>query len=61
MPNKNAHKGEEFFYVLEGTMKVVYDGQEHLLEAGDGFYFNSSYEHQTIPVSDIVKVLDIMI
>lgn len=57
----NAHTGEEFFYILEGEMKFILGGDEHILKAGDGFYFNSSYDHQTIPLTEVVKVLDILI
>jgi len=34
--------------------------QEYHLKEGDGIYFNGSMEHQTIPLSETVKVLDII-
>ena len=60
-PHHNSHRGEEFFYILEGEMEFVLGATVHLLRKGDGFYFNSAQEHQTIPVTDVVKVLDILI
>ena len=57
----NAHAGEEFFYILEGELRFRLGDQEHILRQGDGFYFNSSQEHQTIPLTEVVKVLDILI
>ena len=60
-PHHNAHKGEEFFYILEGEMRFLLGEQEHILKQGDGFYFHSSQEHSTVPLTDVVKVLDILI
>jgi transcriptional regulator with XRE-family HTH domain len=47
-----AHDGEQFIYVLQGLMAVKVDKAEYRLAAGDSLYFNSSDEHQVIPVSD---------
>jgi quercetin dioxygenase-like cupin family protein len=41
----NAHPGQEFDYLLEGTLRVVVDGHETVLEAGDSVYFDSGREH----------------
>lgn len=60
-PHKNAHNGEEFFYIIEGELLFILDGEEHCLRQGDGFYFNAAYDHQTIPLSEVVKILDIII
>jgi uncharacterized cupin superfamily protein len=40
-----SHHGQEFNYVLEGTVKFVFSGKEYILEAGDSVYFDSSYAH----------------
>jgi DNA-binding transcriptional MerR regulator/mannose-6-phosphate isomerase-like protein (cupin superfamily) len=41
-----AHEGEEFLYILRGSLEIVLDGGEkHTLEEGDSFYFESSNEH----------------
>ncbi|MEZ5335307.1 MAG: cupin domain-containing protein [Methanolobus sp.] len=41
----NSHPGQEFDYVLDGTLKVVIHGNELILEEGDSIFFDSSYEH----------------
>jgi len=44
-PSMNSHTGQEFDYVLEGTLKVAIHGQEIILEEGDSIFFDSSYSH----------------
>lgn len=34
--------GESFFYVLEGTHEVMYEGRNYILNEGDSCYINSS-------------------
>jgi len=41
----NAHPGQEFSYVLEGTLKVVVEGHEIILSPGDSIYFDSRHGH----------------
>lgn len=41
----SSHPGQEFNYVLEGTLMIVIDGHELILNEGDSLYFNSSYMH----------------
>lgn len=40
-----CHQGEEFLYVLEGTMEFFFKGQSHILEQGDSVYFDAEYPH----------------
>jgi DNA-binding transcriptional MerR regulator/quercetin dioxygenase-like cupin family protein len=41
-----AHEGEEFLYVLRGSLEITLDGGEtHRLNPGDSFYFQSSVQH----------------
>jgi DNA-binding transcriptional MerR regulator/mannose-6-phosphate isomerase-like protein (cupin superfamily) len=40
-----AHEGEEFVFVLRGTLNISLEGQEYLLKSGDSFYFESSTPH----------------
>ena len=39
------HPGGEFIYVLAGTLSVNIGGEEHMLEARDSVYFDSSVPH----------------
>mgnify|MGYP003292393691 CR=1 FL=1 len=41
----SAHEGEEFIYVLEGQVEVIYGKNPHLLEAGDSIYYDSIVKH----------------
>ena len=44
-PEFNSHPGQEFNFVLEGTLMVIVDGHEILLNEGDSIYFDSGYQH----------------
>ncbi|MDR1059925.1 MAG: cupin domain-containing protein [Clostridiales bacterium] len=41
----NAHPGQEFNYVIEGTLKIIINGRELVLSEGDSLYFDSSSPH----------------
>lgn len=41
----NSHPGQEFNYVLEGSLLIVVDNHEIELNEGDSIYFNSGYKH----------------
>jgi transcriptional regulator with XRE-family HTH domain len=41
----NSHPGQEFNYVLEGTLKIVINGHELILNEGDSLYFDASNNH----------------
>lgn len=41
----NSHPGQEFNFVLDGTLMVVVDGHEIILNEGDSVYFDSNYKH----------------
>jgi len=41
----NSHPGQEFNYILEGTLMIVVDKHEIILNEGDSVYFDSGYQH----------------
>ena len=41
----HEHPGVEFIYVIEGVLAVHVHGEEHVLEPGDGMYFDSTSPH----------------
>lgn len=41
----STHEGEEFIYVLEGQVEVIYGKSTHLLGAGDSIYYDSIVKH----------------
>jgi quercetin dioxygenase-like cupin family protein len=45
IPETNSHPGQEFNYVLEGTLKVYIHNNEIILKEGDSIYFDSNCEH----------------
>lgn len=51
-PSKNSHPGQEFDYVLEGTLKVYIHSNELTLEEGDSIFFDSAYEHAMEALND---------
>ncbi len=40
-----VHEGEEFLYILSGTVELLYDGEIYTLKRGDSLYIDSSRPH----------------
>ncbi|MDD3787919.1 MAG: cupin domain-containing protein [Petrimonas sp.] len=43
--NTSSHEGEEFLYVLEGTIVVHYGAEKYELNEGDSIYYDSIVNH----------------
>ncbi|MGI6664745.1 MAG: helix-turn-helix domain-containing protein [Christensenellaceae bacterium] len=43
--HKKAHIGQEFNFILEGSMTLFIGNESVLVNAGDAVYFNSQYPH----------------
>ena len=41
-----SHEGESFIFVIQGTMSVLLDNEEILLDEGDCMYFDTSVDHR---------------
>ncbi|RPI07031.1 MAG: cupin domain-containing protein [Ignavibacteriae bacterium] len=41
----NSHPGQEFNYVIDGTLKIIIDSHEVILNPGDSIYFDSACQH----------------
>lgn len=41
----SKHDGEEFVYVLEGTLEILYGSELYVLESGDSAYFECYIPH----------------
>ncbi len=39
------HEGEEFLYILEGSLELNYGGEKYLFKKGDSVYLDSGVEH----------------
>jgi mannose-6-phosphate isomerase-like protein (cupin superfamily) len=46
------HEGEEFFYVLEGSIEFIYGDEKYLLGTGDCMYFDAHIPHTGISQGD---------
>lgn len=44
-PALNTHPGQEFNFVLSGTLKIVIDGHELVLNEGDSVFFDAAQPH----------------
>lgn len=44
-PELVTHFGQEFNYVLEGTLKIILGSREYILNPGDSFYFDPTIPH----------------
>ncbi|MEL7565460.1 MAG: cupin domain-containing protein [Dehalobacterium sp.] len=57
-----THPGEEFCYVLEGTVLVTLEGKEYLVKAGDCIHFPSTMPHELVNPStgEKCKILSVL-
>jgi len=44
-PILSSHEGEEFIFVLKGTIKINYGKEVHVLNSGDSIYYDSIVDH----------------
>ncbi len=56
----SSHEGEEFVYVLEGKIEVIYGKETHLLEAGESIYYDSVVEHDVRAAGVNAKILAVI-
>lgn len=56
----NAHEGQEFDYVLSGSMMLYIDKQELLLHEGDAVYFDAQHPHAMQAVGGTCRFLAII-
>ena len=52
-PEFNSHPGQEFNFVLDGSLMVIVDGHEIVLNEGDSIYFDSGYQHAMKALNDL--------
>ncbi len=43
--NPSSHEGEEFLFVLEGSIVVHYGTEKYTLNQGDSIYYDSIVDH----------------
>ena len=57
----NSHEGQEFDYVLEGTLKIVLGGNELYLKPGDSLYYDSSLPHVMYAIEGDCRFIAVVI
>ncbi len=55
-----THAGQEFNYVLEGSIKLVIGQKEFTLDPGDSIYFNPTIPHGQRAVTQTAKFLTVI-
>ena len=53
-PAYSSHEGEEFIYVLNGSIEIEYGKDVHVLEPGDSIYYDSIVPHEVRAHGDTV-------
>jgi transcriptional regulator with XRE-family HTH domain len=61
VPRTDSHEGQEFIFVLQGSLKFKVGSVEYTLNEGDSLYFNSIEMHEGTPLTDVVEYLDIFV
>jgi transcriptional regulator with XRE-family HTH domain len=56
-PVPARHPGEEWIYVLSGTLRLEYDGALYFLESGTAVHFNAELPHRFGAEKSTVEVL----
>ena len=59
-PLKSSHEGEEFIYVLEGTVTVHYGNEIFELQKGDSIYLDSIVNHLVTTNTGKARILGIV-
>ena len=56
-PPVSSHEGEEFLYVLSGSVQVSYGETVYQLEAGDSLYYDSIVPHNVCAKAGVARIL----
>ncbi|MEG2702741.1 MAG: cupin domain-containing protein, partial [Clostridia bacterium] len=57
----HSHEGQEFDYVLAGTLKIVLGGNELYLQEGDSVYYDSGLAHAMYAVEGDCRFIAVVI
>ena len=57
----HSHEGQEFDYVLEGTLKIVLGGNELYLKEGDSLYYDSALPHVMYAVEGDCRFIAVVV
>ncbi|HVM27155.1 MAG TPA: helix-turn-helix transcriptional regulator [Mycobacteriales bacterium] len=58
-PERKVHPGRDWFYVLDGTVRLVLGGREHIVAAGEAASFSTMTPHAVVGVGGPAEILSI--
>ncbi len=56
-PDFSRHPGEEFHYVMSGSLKITVDDKTYILDPGDSIYFDSSLPHALCSLTEKATII----
>ncbi len=59
-PDRKVHPGHDWFYVLDGTVRLVLGGREHIVAAGEAASFSTMTPHCVVGVGGPAEILSIL-
>lgn len=59
-PVASSHEGEEFIYVLSGSIQINYGETVYQLECGDSLYYDSIVPHNVCAKSGVARILAVV-
>ena len=58
---QSSHEGEEFIYVLAGTIEIIYGKTSYTLAEGDSIYYDSVVDHHVHSANELpAKILAVV-
>jgi transcriptional regulator with XRE-family HTH domain len=57
---KSSHEGEEFIYVLEGSVRIEYGKDNYTVNKGDSIYYDSIVPHSVFSSGGPAKILAVI-
>ena len=61
-PHQYSHEGQEFNYILEGSLRLFIGQNQVVLNEGDAIYFDSTQKHAMKPENGkTVKFLAVIV
>jgi transcriptional regulator with XRE-family HTH domain len=58
-PERQVHPGHDWFYVLEGTVRLVLGGREHVVATGEAASFSTMTPHSVSGIGGPAEVITI--
>jgi transcriptional regulator with XRE-family HTH domain len=59
-PERKVHPGRDWFYVLNGTVRLVLGGREHIVATGEAASFSTMTPHAVVGLGGPAEILSIL-